>query len=238
MTLPRSKTTAQIYGGGIVNATTGHNVLGESGGHPVNYTVTFAHALMSFEFDRVQENAGPSGSSYPQWTATAYDAAGNVLATVGEGEHIVGTGSGPLAAAHYVLSGPGIDHITFTGNDQGHDGFANVLTDTWVLDGTNIAAAIAPDNLQHIVFPNLTISDTGPTIHSATVTWTGTAGGNIAFEGLTFTGNVTEGITVTTNGNGFDLSRFRHVGRLPGRPQPSDLQYVGDPVLGLHCYRQ
>ena len=203
--VPSIEDDRQIYGGGIVNATTGHNVLGESGGYPANYTVTFAHSLTSFSFDRAQENAGSSGSSYPQWTATAYDAAGNVLATVGEGEHIV-VQERPLAAAHYVLSGPGIDHITFTGNDQGHDGFANVLTDTWVLDGTNIAAAIAPDNLQHFVFPNLTISDTGPTIQSATVTSTGTAGGNIAFEGLTFTGNVTEGITVTTNGNGFDLS--------------------------------
>jgi hypothetical protein len=129
----------QIYGGGIVNATTGHNVIGESGGFPVSYTVTFDHALTSFEFDRVQENAGPSGSSYPEWTATAYDAAGNVLSTVSEGENLVFGSS--TAAAHYTLSGPNIDHVTFTGNDQGHDGFANVLTDNWVLNGTSAAPA-------------------------------------------------------------------------------------------------
>ena len=129
--IPTIDDDRNIYGGGIVNATTGHNLLGESGGFPVSYNVTFAHALTSFAFDRVQENAGPSGSSYPQWTATAFDAQGHVLGTVGEGETLV-FGS-PVPAAHYVLTGADIAYVTFTGNDQGHDGFANVLTDSWVL---------------------------------------------------------------------------------------------------------
>jgi hypothetical protein len=124
-----------IYGGGIVNASSGHNLIGESGGHPVSYTATFAHALTSFAFDRVQENAGPSGSAYPQWSATAYDAAGHVLSTVGESAQSFFPGNyGP--ATHYVLSGPAIDHVVFSGDDAGFAGFANVLTDNWVLDGT------------------------------------------------------------------------------------------------------
>ena len=144
-----------VYGGGIFNATSGHNVIGENGGHPVSYTVAFTHPLTSFEFDRVQENAGPSGSSYPLWTATAYDASGNVLSTVSESEHIV-LGSSSVPAAHYVLSGGDIDHVTFTGDDQGHDGFANVLTDSWVLNGTT---ALATNEDTPLAINGISVSD-------------------------------------------------------------------------------
>ena len=128
-----------IYGGGIVEATSGHNVFGENGGHPVSYTLTFAQPVTSFEFDRVQENAGPSGSSYPPWSATAYDSLGNFLGTVGEnGTSVFGSS---IPAQHYALNGPQIDHVVFSGDDQGFYGFANVVTDNWVLNygGTTTA---------------------------------------------------------------------------------------------------
>ncbi|HXD44415.1 MAG TPA: VCBS domain-containing protein [Pseudolabrys sp.] len=125
-----------IYGGGIVAATTGHNVIGEGGGFPVSYTVSFAHPLSSFAFDRVTENPGPSGSAYPQWTATAYDSANHVLGTVGESATSIFPFNGASPAVHYTLNGPQIDHVTFTGNDNGFAAFANVVTDSWILSGT------------------------------------------------------------------------------------------------------
>ena len=130
-----------IYGGGIVQATTGHNVIGQAAGHPVSYTLTFASALSSFDFDRVTENAGPSGSSYPVWSATAYDAAGNVIATVGEAEQLIFSGS--HGAAHYTLSGGNIAYVTFAGDDHGFDGFSNVLTDTWILTAAAVQAPVS-----------------------------------------------------------------------------------------------
>ena len=66
---------------------------------------------------------------------------------------------------------------------------------------------IPPDNLQHFVFPNLTISESGTTIDHAAVTWSGFTSGTISFAGLTFgglNGNVAEGITVTLASNGHE----------------------------------
>src|SRR6185312_11376588 len=78
---------------------------------------------------------GPSGSAYPQWTATAYDAANHVLGSVGENATSIFPFNGPSPAVHYILNGPQIDHVTFTGNDSGFAAFANVVTDSWVLSG-------------------------------------------------------------------------------------------------------
>ncbi|HJT33407.1 MAG TPA: cadherin-like domain-containing protein, partial [Pirellulales bacterium] len=122
-----------IYGGGIVGATSGHNVFAENGGFPVSYTLTFAHPLTSFAFERVTENSGPSGTAYPQWSATAYDANGNVLSSVGENAHSIFSGTTP--ASPFTLTGAAIDHVTFTGNDNGFAAFANVLTDDWTIAG-------------------------------------------------------------------------------------------------------
>jgi probable HAF family extracellular repeat protein len=139
-----------IYGGGIVQATTGHNVLGQGSGNPVGYTLTFTNALSSFAFDSVTENSGPSGSSYPIWSATAYDSSGHVIATVGEPEQIIWPGSSD-PATHYVLSGSNIASVTFNGDDHNFDGFSTVLTDTWVLTPQIAAATVS--NFTTIDYP-------------------------------------------------------------------------------------
>jgi hypothetical protein len=77
--------------------------------------------------------------------------------------------------------------------------------------GVDDTVPFAPDNLQHFVFPTLTITDPGvTTLDHATVTWVGLEGGTISFKGITFTGltgNVADGITVTYNGtDGYDLT--------------------------------
>ena len=116
----------QVYGGGVVGSTSGNNLIIENGGYPVSYTLTFATPLASFAFDNVSETAG---STYPIWSATAYDAAGDVLSTVGNPS----ISSGPFSATHYTLTGSNIASVTFAGNDEGFAGFANAVTDTWVL---------------------------------------------------------------------------------------------------------
>ncbi|MGC1777862.1 MAG: hypothetical protein WBB34_07930, partial [Xanthobacteraceae bacterium] len=116
----------QVYSpGGVVGATSGDNLIIESGGHPVSYTLTFATPLSSFAFDQAIEYAG---SSFSAWSATAYDAAGDVLSTVGDSSISYGS-----PAMHYMLTGSDITSVTFTGNDYGSAGTANEVTDTWVL---------------------------------------------------------------------------------------------------------
>jgi hypothetical protein len=127
----------QIYGGGIVEATTGYNVIGEgsgtNGAHPDSYTLTFATPLSSFAFDQVIENSGPSGSSYAAWSATAYNAADQVVDSVGD-PNVTYVFSGSDPGVTYTLTGSSdITSVTFTGDDQGFAGFANIVTDNWVL---------------------------------------------------------------------------------------------------------
>jgi hypothetical protein len=52
----------------------------------------------------------------------------------------------PIPAQHYVLNGPNIDHVVISGNDEGFAGFANVLTDSWVLNGTGNATATTDED--------------------------------------------------------------------------------------------
>jgi hypothetical protein len=143
----------RIYGGGVVGATSGDVVIGEQGGYPVSYSVSFGTPLSGFAFDRVTEYAGPSGTSYPEWSATAYDVSGTVLSSVGEGEGAVLSGS--AAAVHYTLTGPHIAKVTFSGNDFGFAAFANVLTDTWTLTPEASATGAVLDAAPTVITPTI-----------------------------------------------------------------------------------
>lgn len=120
----------QVYGG--VAATTGplastglYNLLVQSGGDPVSYTMTFAQPISGFSVRRALLVAGPSGVSHPTWSATAYAADGSVVATVGENEI---RSSSDVPAALFTLAGTSkIKSITLTGDDHHFDGFANVV---------------------------------------------------------------------------------------------------------------
>jgi hypothetical protein len=125
-----------VYGGGVIGATTGHNLLLEGGGFPVSETLTFANPLLSFQFDRV--SSINSGNTFPIWSATAYDPSNLPLSTVGESFR-----SGSFAAQTFVLTGPDIASVTFTGNDFGFAGFANEPIDTLVLTAVPEPASLA-----------------------------------------------------------------------------------------------
>ena len=118
---------SEVYGGDAVSGARGGAVLLQEGGHPCQYTMQFAVVESSVQFNRSYLKAGPTGVTHPVWTATAYDASGRVLSQVGEARI---ASYQDVPARRFTLTGPGITHITFWGDDRGVDGFCNVVTDT------------------------------------------------------------------------------------------------------------
>jgi autotransporter passenger strand-loop-strand repeat protein len=213
----------KIYGGGVVGATSGHVVIGEQGGFPINYTISFATPLSTFAFDRVTEYAGPSGTSYPQWSAMAYDASGTALSSVGEGPSAVLSGSVP--AAHYTLTGPHIAKVTFSGNDLGFAAFANVLTDSWALTPEASATGPVLDAASTVTTPTITgaaqegqmltaSASSGQSDNPVTYAWYSSADGFTNPIGYGATYQVNEGdegrqikvVATATNDNGVTAS--------------------------------
>jgi hypothetical protein len=117
---------SNVYGGGVIGATTGNNVLMQSGTTgPASYTLSFATALLSFQFDTV---SNITSNLLPAWSATAFDASNVTLSTAGNSSLSVGGN-----AQTYLLNGPGIESVTFYGNAEGLAGFTNQPIDTLVL---------------------------------------------------------------------------------------------------------
>jgi hypothetical protein len=119
-----------VYGGAAVTSQRLGMVLVQQGGHPCQYTMTFDQPLVSVAFSRAQLLAGPSGVTHPVWTATALDASGHVLSTAGEARI---ASYSDVPSSSFTLSGPGITHVVFWGDDRGVDGFCNVVLDTLVI---------------------------------------------------------------------------------------------------------
>ena len=70
---------------------------------PVSFTLRFGVAgWQDFGLTRVALLAGAGGVSHPQWTATAYDAAGVELGSVGEGLMVSATN---VPARSFILTG-------------------------------------------------------------------------------------------------------------------------------------
>ncbi len=99
---------------------------GDASGTVYTLTFSFASAVDNFSFVRAGAWAAynPSGSTRGDWTATAFDASNNFLASVGEGP--VATYS-DIAWQTFSLGTSGIDHVTFTGNHHGFYGTANPM---------------------------------------------------------------------------------------------------------------
>ncbi|HEY3888059.1 MAG TPA: hypothetical protein VGL73_05750 [Caulobacteraceae bacterium] len=116
-----------VYGGDALAGARGDTVLLQQGGHPCQYAMVFDRPAVNFAFNRSRLVAGPSGVTHPVWTATAMDAEGRALGSVGEAEI---RSYSDVPAQRFTLTGPGITRIVFWGDDKGIDGFCNVVTDT------------------------------------------------------------------------------------------------------------
>ncbi len=104
-------------------------------------------------------------------------------------------GSGTTVAD--VVNSAGNLQITTDG--QGSGTFTSATGD--------VTLNIAPDNLQHQVFPFIQITGTASTIHSATVTWNVTGDGTVSSEGLVADSNgLVDGIQITAVGNSYQLT--------------------------------
>jgi hypothetical protein len=118
---------SRVYQGASTNGGRGEEVLVQQGGHPCSYTMEFDQPLSQLAFNRSRLLAGPNGITHPVWTATAQDAAGRTLSSVGEDEI---RSMSDLPSRRFVLQGPGIKRVVFWGDDRGFDAFCNVITDT------------------------------------------------------------------------------------------------------------
>jgi hypothetical protein len=99
-----------------VSSHSGPNVFFVGGINPIDtFTLNFSTAVDNFSFDRIGNVAAysPSGTTKGPWSAVAYDAANNVLGSIGEG--YIGT-YGDVPTQTFTLANTGIDHIAFTGN--------------------------------------------------------------------------------------------------------------------------
>jgi len=75
---------------------------------PLTYTLSFCNPLSSVSFSSV---AVVSTSTYPTWTATAYNAQGTQV-----GQSVGQTGGYGTAAQQFTISGSGITSLTFVSN--------------------------------------------------------------------------------------------------------------------------
>jgi Glucodextranase, domain B/Putative Ig domain/PGAP1-like protein len=91
------------------------------GRNPTILTLNFQTPVSNVSFVRagVVGALSPSGTIAGTWTATAYDEAGNQLASVGEG---LVSFYGDRAAATFVLNGRAISRVVFSGFDFGFAG--------------------------------------------------------------------------------------------------------------------
>lgn len=119
------------YGGGVVNATTGVNFLGMTGGRPATYSLYFSTPLQSLEFDRIGEPAGSPGTIFPPWNAAVFDINGfQIGSSVGEA---LRSSYGFVAPIHYTFPGPGITRLDVNGDHLGFAAFTSANIDTLVL---------------------------------------------------------------------------------------------------------
>jgi len=97
------------------------NIFTVGGINPIDtFTLNFATPVDNFSFARVGALAtSPSGSTRGPWSATAYNASGTSLGSMGEG--YIGT-YGAIPTQTFALAATGINHISFTGNSYNFAG--------------------------------------------------------------------------------------------------------------------
>jgi hypothetical protein len=122
-----------VYGGTAASPASAPNMLMQIGVNgPVSYTLNFATPLNSFGFPRPMLLAGPSGITHPQWSARAFNAAGQQVSAAAEG--FISRFSN-VPAASFTLTGPGISSVRFDSNGFNFAAFSAVLLDNLVLTG-------------------------------------------------------------------------------------------------------
>ena len=99
----------EAVGGGLVTGSGGAvassppNYFTQAGlNQPVSFTLVFASPQQAFGWTRAGLAAGSGGVSHPQWTATAFDAAGVELGSAGEGLMVSATN---VPARSFLLTG-------------------------------------------------------------------------------------------------------------------------------------
>jgi len=124
----------RTYEGGAIRAASGSNALAHVGSNdPVSFTMNFKTHLQMVQFTRPQLMAGETGITFPEWEATALDANGRQLDSVGEP-----LGSGPayysnVPAKTFSLKGAGIRSVRFNSNNHQFAAFNAIIIDDLVL---------------------------------------------------------------------------------------------------------
>ncbi|MBZ5506025.1 MAG: hypothetical protein LAO78_11110 [Acidobacteriia bacterium] len=100
-------------GGNSIVSSTPPNVLAQSGNdNGMSYTLQFSTPLSTLSFSLAgNSKSGGSGTLVAAWSATAFDASGNVVSSAGD-PSLFGTFS-PFAPQPFTLTGPGIASVTF-----------------------------------------------------------------------------------------------------------------------------
>jgi hypothetical protein len=127
-----------IYAGlNPVVAPSPYNVIGTTGVlDPVSFLFIPESALDSLTFTRPFIYSGATGIALPEWRATAYDQAGNVLGSVGENAR---SAFSNVQAQTFTLQGPGITSIRFDHNNYRFAAFASMPLDDFVLQPSPVA---------------------------------------------------------------------------------------------------
>lgn len=128
-----------VYGGGAVDTSLVWNIIGQrpagsaemrdillqiAGNNPANFTLTFDKPVGAIRFVRAGLIAGGTGITHPEWTATARDAGGNVVASAHE-NLIASYSAVPARIFDLVGSGP-ITSINFAGDNHAFAAFTNL----------------------------------------------------------------------------------------------------------------
>ena len=130
-----------VYGGMAASPSSAPNLMTQIGSNSaVTYTLNFASPLDSFRFTRPMLVAGPSGITHPQWSAHAFNSAGQEVASAGEG--LIGSFSN-VPANTFTLSGSGITSVRFDSNCFNFAAFSAVLLDDLVLTTSGVAPGSA-----------------------------------------------------------------------------------------------
>lgn len=119
------------YEGQAIRAASGTNALGQVGSNdPISFTLNFKTPLQKVTFVRPTLIAGPTGVTFPEWKATALDAAGRALGDVGA------PGGGYYSdspAVTFTLKGPGIKAIRFDSDNHHFAAFNAAIIDDLTL---------------------------------------------------------------------------------------------------------
>ena len=123
-----------FYEGRALAASSQPNVLTQiNSNDPVSYTLKLAKPAKLVKFTRPALLAGPTGITFPEWRAEAYNEKGELLSDVGEP---LGSGAAyysNVPARTFTLKGPDIRAVKFRSNNWHFAAFSALVIDDLVL---------------------------------------------------------------------------------------------------------